>query len=1840
MDEIALDINDELPQAVPTQSLFAGDLDIQEALSQLRTRLLDLTGRNRLINFKHSPGKSLQFIQSDVEGVARRLTSDSINKVTIAALPEPNHTEWVKRNGRLVKPEPKDHAVAVGLSTSVELERSVLKTPSLARAGSSSNTQLQTLFFAEDLGLSCRKLERESRLAIEETGANMLYLVLGFLEYQDAPNGEKLYQAPLLSLPVTLTRKDGGQFSVFYLNSTGEELADNLSLREKLYRDFGVNLPDYDAEEDGSIEWYLDAVAEVAKKFPNWRVRRMMTLTLLSFSNMLMVRDLDPAQWALNAQDGQLESGLLSNPLVQQVFSGKPDSSSNQYAGEYNIDEHSKGDLPLIYDADSSQHSALIDVLEGKNRVIEGPPGTGKSQTITNLIAAAMQAGKTVLFVAEKLAALEVVKSRLTQAGLDAFVLELHSNKTNKKRIIENLESRVNLRMPHAAGLQSLVEQQANKRAELKAYMELMKQPTGAMGITLHQVMWRAERHRMRCTEFSAQIESLIYETASSTGAAPYQHLVDQLHYLSEQFLLIGHYGSEHAFWGLFAEELKPGDELQVRNILTPFAAKFAAFEKACAEAETFLGGANLNMSAKSAELLLNVLSELVPANPAEIDFALLPALFNEHDPNGQEGLVTIHELQALQEALAGSETLLALHLVSSTPVTAATAAQAQSVLIRLRELGVVEQSSAALQASESQIRGYFESVQQAHEHLENVAKSFSLAYDGQRASVQHIQLLTAAAGAAPLEQLHLRHEGLRVPSCVDVLKKSQERLEHIQRARTDLQSLFYMDMLPSHDAMRQAILTLREGATWFRIFQAPWRSAVRLHRTLQKDKTKKTARQRLNDLERLVVHGEENKAWLSNPALLAAAGPYFSGEQTPLIGLLACAQWAQQTALALEDSGLVPKMLEPFTVERSKLMQVLQQRGPVAASVGTLNDFEQAVKRVLSASQRTVLKQFETTHWPTFVEHAKVVADEFQNAHRLLDALVKVNTSAQVGLQAVVQSSHIPTQLTALEHHVAGKALFGSRYAGRHTALVRALAAHTFGRQIKKVALPSAIEHVLLSERSLENHEQLEGFTKAIDAGWQAAAEFHQAIEKCGRFEPAQWVDPTNKSASQYAQELNRKTSEALLNMVQLLPWAQYLGARKTAVAAGLQAFVLGLENEAIPTDSLTQAFGYRFYASVAHGAFRSHASLRQFSGVRHSAVRHEYAALDKEIIQLRGRQIAHDCIRQSNPPSGTHSAKVDDKTEMKLLEHLIPQQRPRVTVRKMLKRAGKAIQELKPCFMMGPQAVAQFLEPGHLHFDIVVMDEASQLRPEEAIGAIARGTQLVVVGDPKQLPPTSFFARMAAQNDDGVVQMATTDAESILDVCISHFQPVRTLRWHYRSQHESLIAFSNHHFYHGNLVVFPSPYPKSKTLGLRYHHVENGVYENQMNQVEASRVVDAAVEHILQRPDSSLGIVTLNVKQRELIAELLEARLRTVPQAAEFKEKWDSVGMGLFIKNLENVQGDERDCIMISTTFGKSAGASVVRQNFGPISRQGGWRRLNVLFTRARKSIAVFSSMRAEDILVDSKTPEGTQALRNYLEYARTGVLPIERETGLPPDSDFEIAVMDMLKAKGYEVTPQLGVAGFRIDLAVKHPKHLSGYLAAIECDGAAYHSGVSVRDRDRIRQEILESLGWRGRIWRIWSTDWFRNPVAETDRLLQFLLNLSNSPVPDAYLESQTPDIVYAVEPPVSLPPQSNLPAQLVPKEEQLKIIFSDDEILEIQVGDLVTYALVDAVNEVIRVKLTRNRTDPTLGLLSASTPLGATLLGACVGDVVVLRVPGTTTQSFLIKHIQRPSLEIAT
>ena len=454
---------------------------------------------------------------------------------------------------------------------------------------------------------------------------------------------------------------------------------------------------------------------------------------------------------------------------------------------------------------------------------------------------------------------------------------------------------------------------------------------------------------------------------------------------------------------------------------------------------------------------------------------------------------------------------------------------------------------------------------------------------------------------------------------------------------------------------------------------------------------------------------------------------------------------------------------------------------------------------------------------------------------------------------------------------------------------------------------------------------------------------------------------------------------------------------------------------------------------------------------------------------------------------------------------------------IRKLFTLAGPMLQRIKPVLLMSPISVAQFLPPRSVAFDLLVIDEASQVRPEDAFGAIARARQIVVVGDQKQLPPTSFFDELTGSGDDEEDDEIThgaataTEMESILSLCEARSVPSRMLEWHYRSRDPSLIQVSNDEFYR-TLVLPPSPLQQDDNYGLRFKRVP-GAYTSRStgsgrpgtNRIEAQAIVDAIASHAANHSDMSLGVVTFSSAQRNMVTELLELERRQNPLLDDFLREGKKEDV--FVKNIENVQGDERDIILISVGYGPhEPGGRLPSMSFGPVNKDGGERRLNVLFSRARARCDVFASFDPGDIDLGRTQKEGPRILKKFLRFAQTGQLEQSAPTGEDADSPFEEDVAKVIRGLGYDVDHQVGSAGFKIDLGVKHPDHAGQYMMAVECDGASYHGALWARERDRLRQEILEHLGWR--FHRIWSTDWFYRRGKQIERLKQALDDAASS------------------------------------------------------------------------------------------------------------------------------------
>ncbi len=603
-------------------------------------------------------------------------------------------------------------------------------------------------------------------------------------------------------------------------------------------------------------------------------------------------------------------------------------------------------------------------------------------------------------------------------------------------------------------------------------------------------------------------------------------------------------------------------------------------------------------------------------------------------------------------------------------------------------------------------------------------------------------------------------------------------------------------------------------------------------------------------------------------------------------------------------------------------------------------------------------------------------------------------------------------------------------------------------------------------------------------------------------------------------------------------------------------------------------------WYSARLETAMQERPILASFNSDIHQQIVESFRTLDKLSLKYNKAKVTYEHWRHLSPQHEFSSGQLG------VLNHEFPKKRRHLPIRKLMKKAGNAIQTIKPIFMMSPLSVAKFLPPESVHFDLVIFDEASQVKPVDAFGAILRGKQTVVVGDSRQLPPTRFFDKHIAGDDEDSEENVAGDMESILGLFSAQNAPMRMLRWHYRSRHESLIAVSNIEFYDNKLQLFPSPDVEKKEVGLIYQYYPDTEYDrgkSGRNREEARIVAKRVMEHARLHPDLTLGVAAFSVSQTEAVQNELEILRREDPSCEKtfFNTHPEEP---FFVKNLENVQGDERDVIFISIGYGRDANGKLT-MNFGPLNQDGGERRLNVLITRARRRCEVFTNLTADDIDLSRTNARGVAALKRYLKYADTGELDIPRPTDREADSPFEEEVAEALRAFGFQVDHQIGSAGYFIDLGIKDPDRLGRYLLGIECDGATYHSAQSARDRDRLRQQVLEGLGWR--IHRIWSTDWFRTPDSELRKSAEAIeaakVHISSPPVQDP--ENDLPDSNQVEEEPepepaVTVHPKSEPPENsLTEKYKLVELVIS---INGRDLHEVPSYAMASWIQRVVEIE----------------------------------------------------------
>ena len=562
------------------------------------------------------------------------------------------------------------------------------------------------------------------------------------------------------------------------------------------------------------------------------------------------------------------------------------------------------------------------------------------------------------------------------------------------------------------------------------------------------------------------------------------------------------------------------------------------------------------------------------------------------------------------------------------------------------------------------------------------------------------------------------------------------------------------------------------------------------------------------------------------------------------------------------------------------------------------------------------------------------------------------------------------------------------------------------------------------------------------------------------------------------------------IANMNSLKDWIAWNAVAEEAANLGLGNVVDSYRCGAAHEDVLP---AYRKAASLAlaMAAIDADKHLRSFSGAVFNEKIRQFKRMDEELAKLTQQEIY--CRLAAKVPNFTKEAA--HSSELGILQRAIRSGGRGVSIRKLFEQIPNLLPRLCPCMLMSPISAAQYLDPKREPFHMVVFDEASQLPTCKAVGALARGENAVIVGDPKQMPPTAFFATNTVDEEN----LDMEDLESILDDCLALNIPQTHLLWHYRSRHESLIAFSNSRFYENKLYTFPSVNDRERKV--RLIHVD-GVFErgkNRQNRAEAQAIIEELKRRCHDETLSklSVGVVTFNINQQNLIDDLLAEACRedTVLEAWAFQG-----AEPLFIKNLENVQGDERDVILFSVGYGPDEKGKVY-MNFGPLNRDGGWRRLNVAITRSRQEMTVFATLKPEQIDLGRTTAEGVSALKAFLEYADRGILPqTAADAGQRQAEGISEAICAFLEKNGYRTDTHVGHSEYRIDIGVIDPENPDRYMLGILLDGDAYGTAKTTRDREMAQISVLEGLGWR--IHRVWTMDWWDNARAELTRILEVL------------------------------------------------------------------------------------------------------------------------------------------
>lgn len=1505
-----------------------------------------------------------------------------------------------------------------------------------------------------------RALDRRSAQEFMDKGIWILYLTVGMLRWKD-PDFPEEAESPLVLIPVKITRTSPRE--PYELMRVDEDTVLNPALQVKL-AEFGVDLVFDDEEIDFSTT--LDEIERAIATQRGWDVQRRLVVSPFSFHKEVMFRDLQ-----------RNESQVVDHPLVQALAVGAKAISEFDFdvAPEDQLDEQvPPEDTATIRDADSSQMQCIAAATAGRSFVMDGPPGTGKSQTIANIIAELLAKGKRVLFVSEKAAALEVVHKRLWEAGLGDYCLEIHSHKATRKEVAQQLGRALERHptVPQAMG-ESALAQLKRRRHELSERATAMNVVRPPLGRSLHEVLGRiSQLHSVPQAPPPMELGSWL----------PAETLAEVLGVAGELARAWGPVTRGEDFvWRDIANVTFDASRGQRTQAQLEFAiTSLDRVERAAADAsEALLLPAPSELAA--AESLARVLRHL-KSRPGVV----LPSWLSRSDLSEVETLLEQRHQLALASGLA-EEYLLETIGDRWRDLRADSATEAAMACTGLQALepSFEPPDSLPVDALTPVVALLAETaavLEAAARDVETIASTFELPTApmtlSRAADLAELALLAGEAIRPEPEWV----DPTRIASVEEAAKLLEPLCAALNDRRTRLLGTFSDDVLAldldgicrRFDVTHVGLGKLRSG---YRVDRDAVARVARVGKA-----TKEVIAQLPEALEWQRLTAALKSAEVRDAAVLG--NHYYQSAATDF-DVLARALHAARRALDLAGEHLNLSALRRQVARNGTPdAQVL----PVAARLkSSIEQWTSRAPSVLGTFAEMLLDA-----------ELRTASEWCASAERFLGKLIELGGEvSRIGGHAITVASvraildarsaagTIETTLAATRDD--DTLLLGPAYRMLETNWDELTAALDWS-----VSLRGMLDE-LPTTRSAER-------LASADVSWR---ELDSALDDWQRNRDAIASQFLDERAAEVRADLNTTFADTRAFLAHLATtigdieeWAEFRRARDEAVALKFGNVVAFCETTRLEHSQLVEVIERAFLERWADAVMeQDYRRLRQVRSDQLDPLVAEFRDLDKELIARAPNRVISAC--NARRPRSTIGAAGIIKREAE-------KQRRHMPIRTLLEQTADVAQLLKPCFMMSPLTVSQFLPPS-LRFDAVIFDEASQVRPCDAINCIYRGAQLLIAGDDKQLPPTSFFEALSVDGDDEWEEDQFEEFESIIKLGKgSGGLKALPLRWHYRSQHEDLIAYSNFSFYEGRLITFPGSAAEAGDLGVKFFHVPDGVYRRgtaRDNPKEAEFVVDRIVHWARRSLDDptkavTLGVVAFSEAQAEAVETALDRRRQGLPELDAFfrENRLD----GFFVKNLENVQGDERDVMIFSVGYGRDE-VGKLTMNFGPLNREGGERRLNVAITRARRRVELVSSVTGTEPEFMGNLGPGPRHLQRYLDYAARGpaTLAIDvGEEGGDAESPFEEEVIRTVRSWGYNVKPQVGTAGYRVDIGVWNPSVAGRFALGIECDGRMYHSSHVARDRDRLRQEVLQSLGWR--IYRVWGTAWYRHRREEELRL----------------------------------------------------------------------------------------------------------------------------------------------